>query len=154
MMISNVNAMLQFSGVTVLRSLNQSKLAPAAKAQNLYNPISAEYGPRQAGPIHEFVAVTGKDTYAAFEAMFNVTLPETLKALPPEEGFVKLGTDENYIPFADQAEAYARAMSSGGMMDIGPSLNLSNAYFEYLGYCKGKGQTADGTPVNVINLDA
>ena len=143
---------MRFGGVTILQSADKRKLKPAAEAQGLYNPISEGLGYRPAGPIHEFVGVSGKDVYAVFESMYKLTVPDEIKALPPEEGFEKLMEDEQIVK---QVDDYGIAMSRGDMFfDIGSALTIPTAYFQYLGYCQGKGTTADGTPVQVINLDA
>ncbi len=145
---------MRFGGVTILQSADKRKLKPAAEAQGLYNPISKGLGYRlseglgyrPAGPIHEFVGVSGKDVYAVFESMYKLTVPDEIKALPPEEGFEKLMEDEQIVK---QVDDYGIAMSSSGDM-----FDIATTYFQYLGYCQGKGTTADGTPVQVINLDA
>jgi hypothetical protein len=145
---------MRFGGVTILQSADISKLKPAAEAQGLDNPISEGFGYRPAGPIHEFVGVSGKDVYAVFESMYKITVPDEIKALPPEEGFEKLETDKQYRQIVKQVDDYEIAMSRGDMFGIGSPLTIPTAYFQYLGYCQGKGTTADGTPVQVINLDA
>ncbi|MBY0404072.1 MAG: hypothetical protein K2X66_09250, partial [Cyanobacteria bacterium] len=115
---------------------------------------SMQYGQRQAGPTHQLLDLTGKDRYALMENIYGVTFPESIKAQPFEDGLKNLESDPALSPIKEKMEAYERAGSSGGyMFDFGPALSLTTQFFQYLGYCQGKGQDAEGNPVKVVNLD-
>ncbi len=144
---------MRFGGVILYRTQNQKTMSNAIEQKNIL-PMSIELGQRQLGPTHELVDLTGQDIFKFYEQTMGIQFPDTLKALPPEEAFEKLETSEDLAPLRDKMDQFGDAMSSGGMFDIGSALTMSTAFFQYLGYCQGKGTTADGTPVQVINLDA
>lgn len=148
-------ACVKFSGINLYRTANQDKMAQAITEKNIPS-MCVQLGQRQLGPTHELVELTGQDIFKFYEQTMDIQFPETLKALPPEEAFDKLTTsDENELrSIREKMDRFQESMSSRGMFDLAPALTMTTAFFEYLGYCKGKGQTADGTPVNVINLDA
>jgi hypothetical protein len=146
-------ACVKFSGINLYRSANQDKMAQAITEKNI-PPMCVQLGQRQLGPTHELVELTGQDIFKFYEQTMGIQFPETMKALPLEAAFEQLETNPEFAPLRNKMDQFQDAMSTGGMFDLAPALTMTTAFFEYLGYCKGKGQTADGTPVNVINLDA
>jgi hypothetical protein len=146
-------ACVKFGGVNLYRTKNIEKMGQIIEA-NRIPEMCVQLGRRQLGPTHELVELTGKDIFTFYEKTMDIEFPDTLKALPAEEAFTQLETNPELAPIRGKMDQFHEAMSTGEMFDIAPALTMTTAFFEYLGFCQGKGQTADGTPVNVINLDA
>jgi hypothetical protein len=147
-------ACVKFGGINLYRTNNQKNMQKLLNETDL-SGLSVSMGQRQLGPTHELVELTGRDVLNFYElTMDGIVFPETLKALPPEEAFEQLETNPEFAPLRNKMDQFQDAMSTGGMFDLAPALAMTTALFEYLGYCTGRGKTADNTPVNVINLDA
>jgi hypothetical protein len=144
----------RFSGVTLYESKSDERLRQHIQANEETLGLSIQCGQRQTGPTHQLLDITGKDRYAFMENLYGITFPESMKNQPFEAGMQTLESDPALSAIKDKMEAYDRAgSSSSSMFDIGPALTLTTQFFQYLGYCLGKGQDAEGNPVKVVNLD-